>query len=278
MEELTRIEKRGLTHLTGQILALRSAFQHGYRDAWDETIADFYNQTRSYSVEDRTLKNWACILAAFRTLEGRLGVPLKYEDLLQLFVRMCIAQNAEVRQGSEITAFWEAVENLVGSSKAWIEVDYKITMGGRTILTKESKKAGTDVTLNAGRRYLFINFNRMAALYQKETGGDRRPLPKSSLRYYLENSGEYIGTVPSMKFKLPDNQLGYTPSDPSQAKVRVTTAMAFDYDAIVDRIGINLDISTGYVPEAAAQPAEAPAGAVEDIPDTMPLFGNEDGD
>ena len=27
-----------------------------------------------------------------------------------------------------------------------------------------------------------------------------------------------------------------------------------------------------------AQAAEAPAGAVEDIPDTMPLFGNEDGD
>lgn len=278
MEELTRIERRGLTHLTGKILALRNAFQRGYREAWDETISDFYEQTRSYSVEDRTLKNWACILAAYRTLEGRLGVPLKYDDLLRLFVRLCIAQNAEVRQGSEITAFWETVENLVGSSKAWIEADYKITMGGRTILTKESKKAGTDVTLNAGRRYLFINFNRLAALYQKETGGDRRPLPKSSLRYYLENSAEYIGTVPSMKFKLPDNQLGYTPSDPSQAKVRVTTAMAFDYDAIVERVGINLDISTGYISEGPEAPADAAPESIPDIPDSIPLFGNDGGE
>lgn len=272
MEALTRIEKRGLAHLTGQILAMRNAFQGGYRDAWDDTLSDFYERTRDFSVEDRALKNWACVLAAFRTLEGRLDVPFTYQELLPLFVRMCIAQNAEVRQGSEITAFWETVENLVGSSKAWIEADYKITSGGRTIQTKESKRAGTDVTLNAGRRYLFINFNRLAALYQKESGGDRKPLPKSSLRYYLENSAEYIGTVPSMKFKLPDNQLGYTPSDPSQAKMRVTTAMAFDYDALVDRIGINLDISTGYWPEAPVTDGAGPADAGT-IPEDMPLFG-----
>ena len=272
MEALTRIEKRGLTHLTSQILAMRSAFQGGYRDAWDSTLADFYAQVREYSVEDRALKNWACILAAFRTLEGRLDVPFTYNDLLPLFVRMCIGQNAEVRQGSEIAAFWETIENLVGSSRAWIDADYKIARGGRTISTKESRRAGTDVQLNAGRRYLYINFNRLSGLYQKEGGGDRKPLPKSSLRYYLENSAEYVGTVPSMKFKLIDNALGYTPSDPSQAKVRVTTAMAFDYDAIVDRYGINLDVSVGYHEQEDPDPVRPDT---VDVPEDMPLFGNE---
>ena len=271
MEALTRIEKRGLTHLTGQILAMRSAFQGGYRDAWDATLADFYAQVRSFSVEDRTLKNWACILAAFRTLEGRLDVPLTYKDLLPLFVRMCVSQNAEVRQGSEIATFWETVENLVGSSRAWIEADYKISRGGRTISTKESRKNGTAVELNPGRRYIYINFNRLAALYQKDGGGDRKPLPKSSLRYYLENSAEYVGTVPSMKFKLIDNAMGYTPTDPNQTKVRVTTAMAFDYDAVVERFGVNLDVTVGY---HDAEPQETFAPEPEDAVDDMPLFGD----
>lgn len=80
-----------------------------------------------------------------------------------------------------------------------------------------------------------------------------------------------------MKFKLPDNQLGYTPSDPSQAKVRVTTAMAFDYDALVERVGINLDISTGYIAEGPEAPAGAAPESVGDIPDSEPLFGDEYG-
>ncbi|MCR5352390.1 MAG: DNA primase [Bacteroidales bacterium] len=273
MDALTRIEKRGLTHLTAKILELRSVFQGGYRDAWDATLADFYEQVRSFSVEDRALKNWACILAAFRTLEGRLDVPFSYKDLLPLFVRMCVGQNAEVRQGSEIAAFWETVENLVGSSRAWIDADYKISTGGRNLATKESRKAGTEVSLSASKRYIFINFNRLAALYQKEGGADRKPLPKSSLRYYLENSSEYIGTVPSMKFKLIDNAMGYTPSDPSQTKTRVTTAMAFDYDAIVDRFGVNLDVSVGYHDELAPEDPAEPAVAADPEIGDLPFFG-----
>lgn len=245
-ETLTRIEKRGLSHLTAQILAKRNMFATHFRDAWDDTVAELSDLVRTSAVEDRTLKNWATILAAIRVLDGHLGLPFSYQEMLKLCSSMCIEQNSKTRQSNEMAGFWETVENLVGSSKAWIEVDYRIRRGGRRIKTRESAKSGQEVMLNPDRRYLYVNFNRLSALYLKEGRDAQRVIPKDSLKYYLENSSEYVGTIMSMKFKLIDNQLGYTPQDSYQAKTRTTTAMVFDYDAVCDHYGISLEVLRGY--------------------------------
>ena len=174
----------------------------------------------------------------------------------------------------KLEALSELVENIVGSSKAWIEVDYRILPGGRSIKTKESKKAGNVVELNPNRRYLYVNFNRLSALYMKEARDTQHAIPKETLEYYLQHSPEYIGAIPSMKFKLIDNQLGYTPQDPNLTKTRVTTAMVFDYDAIVDNYGISLEVATGY--HESETSSEVPQPPSEDppveLPEDMPLF------
>ena len=273
-ETLTRIEKRGLSHLTAHLLGMRSTFQGGYRSAWDDTVTDLSALVRTYAVEDRTLKNWATILAAFRTLDAQLGLDFHYEDILQLGAKMSVDQNAKTRQSNELAGFWEMVENLVGSSKAWIEVDYRLMPGGRKISTRESKKAGTEVVLNPDRRYLYVNFNRLSLLYAKEARDMQRAIPKDTLKYYLENSPEYVGTILAVKFKQPDNQLGYTPTDPTQAKTRTTTAMVFDYDAIMDNYSVSLDIVTGWREEDPAPPVQPDPSWLPDTPpvDDMPLF------
>ena len=273
-ERLTRIEKRGLTHLTAQMLKLRPTVQGGYRTAWDDTVSDLSDLVRTSAVEDRTLKNWATILAAFRVLDEELQLPFHYGEMLNLCARMCVAQNAQTRQSNEVSVFWGIIENIVGSSKAWIEVDYRILPGGRSIKTKESKKAGTLVELNPNRRYLYVNFNRLSSLYMKEARDTQHAIPKETLEYYLQNSPEYVGSIPSMKFKLIDNQLGYTPQDPNLTKTRVTTAMVFDYDAIVDNYAISLEVATGYHEsdaghESQQEPKEDPP---VELPEDLPLF------
>ena len=261
---LTRIEKRGLTHLTAQLLRQRPSVQGGYRTAWDDTVTDLSELVRTSAVEDRTLKNWATILAAFRVLDPLLDLDFHYDDLLKLCAQMCVDQNAKTRQSNEMAVFWETVENMVGSSRAWIESDYRILPGGRRIKTKESAKSGTLVELNANKRFLFINFNRLFSLYWKECKDMQHAIPKESLKNYLEHSPEYLGTILAMKFKQPDNQLGYAPSDPSMAKTRTTTAMVFDYDAIVDNYNISLEIATGFR-ETEDLPGEA-IPPEEDLP------------
>lgn len=259
-ETLNRIEKRGLSHLTAQILSKRNIVATRYREAWDDTVSDLSDRVRTSAVEDRTLKNWATILAAIRVLDGELSLPFTYPEMLELCAGMCIDQNSKTRQSNEMAGFWETVENLVGSSKAWIEADYRILPGGRRIKTRESKQQGQDVELNPHRRYLFVNFNRLSSLYLKEGRDAQRVIPKDSLKYYLEHSSEYVGTVPSMKFKMIDNQLGYTPSDASLAKTRTTTAMVFDYDAVAEHYSISLEVGIGYNIAESPEPPQEAAG------------------
>lgn len=275
-ETLTRIEKRGLSHLTAQILTKRHLFTANYRTAWDDTVSDLSNLVRTSAVEDRTLKNWATILAAVRVLDGQIAMPFTYREMLTLCARMCVDQNNKTRQSNEMATFWETVENMVSSSKAWIEVDYRIKPGGGRIRTRESKTSGHDVELNPHRRYLFVNFNRLSSLYLKEgRDSQQKVIPKDSLKYYLEHSPEYIGTALSMKFKQIDNQLGYSPADATQAKAKVTTAMVFDYDAVESNYGISLEVVTGYIDaddSLFAAPEPMPGSGEDDLPEDKPLF------
>ena len=273
-ERLIRIASRGMTHLTVRLLNMRPAVQGGYRAAWDDTVTDLSDMTRRDNVEDRTLKNWATVLAAFRVLDQDLGLSFHYSELLRICARMCVDQHSQTRKSNELSIFWKAVENVVGSSRAWIEVDYRILPGGRKIKTRESMKYGNTVELNPDRRFLFVNFNRLSSLYLKECRDTDHAIPKDTLEHYLLHSPEYVGTILSMKFKLVDNQLGYTPSDPNLAKTRTTTAMVFDYDAIVEHYEISLDVATGYR-ESETTPEEQPPQPVEppvELPEDMPLF------
>lgn len=267
-EDLKRIEKRGLQHLTGQMLTLRQKFVGGFRSAWDDTVTDMNRKVRSYGVEDRTLKNWCTILAAFRTVDSSVGLPFSYPDMLEICSRMCVDQNSKTRQNNELSGFWETLDTLVTSSRIWIDVDYKIRNGDKPIKTKESQKNGTEFMPNPDHRYLLINFKRISALYQKE-GKDTqgKTIPSETLRYYLEHSPEYMGTCPKVKFKLIDNQLGYTSSDLANTKTKVTTAMVFDYDSIMANYGINLEISTGYVEddESSSEPVVADDGDMPEL-------------
>lgn len=276
---LKRIEKRGLTHLTAQLLSLRGEMTGNFRKNWEETLSEMASAVRQHAVEDRTLYNWTVLLSVFRTLESRLALPFDYKECFRLCSQGCIDQNAKTRQSNELAGFWETVENMVVSSKAWIEIDYRIIRGGRTIKTQESKKAGTGgVELNPHRRFLLVNFNRMSSLYLKEGKDALHTIPKDSLKYYLENSPEYVGTALSVKFKQPDNQLGYTPTDNALAKTRTSTAMIFDYDAVSDNYSVSLDLGTGYVDRealediAAAAASPVPPAAESGEDQDMPLF------
>lgn len=272
-EDLKRIEKRGLTHLTGEMLKLRNKFVGGFRIAWDDTVTDMSRRVRSYGVEDRTLKNWCTVLAAYRTLESSLDFPFDYAEMLNLCAKMCVDQNTKTRQNNELSGFWETLETLVSSSRIWINVDYKLVDGSKPIRTKESRGNGGVFLPNPNHRYLLINFKRIASLYQKE-GRDTqgKTIPSETLRYYLEHSAEFMGTNPTVKFKVIENQQGWTPQDDASAKSKVTTAMVFDYNAVSENYGISLDIISGYSDDDEPIAPEKPA--TEEIPDDLPLFGD----
>lgn len=249
-EALKIVEKRGLTHLTGEVLKLRQKFQGNFRSAWDSVITDLSNNVRKHAVEDRTLKNWATILAAFRAIESQLSVPFNYGDMLAIATKLCVEQNSKTKQNNELSGFWEIVDILVASSKIWIEADFRIKMGtgtGKPISIQESR---TGLELDSSKRYLYINFARISQLYAKEgKDANGKTIPRETLKYYLEHSPEFCGTAKSVRFTLIETPQGYISASEETKKSKVTTAMIFDYDMICENYNINLDVTTGKIDE-----------------------------
>lgn len=120
--ELKLIEKRGLTHLTGELLKHRNQFRSNYRHMYDETAADFSVAFVGKIIEDRTFRNWVSITAAFRSIEHLLHLPFTYTEILPMVTRMCETQNLKTNENNELAGFWETVDILASSGKygsAW---------------------------------------------------------------------------------------------------------------------------------------------------------------
>ena len=180
-EELQRIQKKGLTHLTAGILKLRNYFQGNFRQAWDEAMSDMNDLVRDSNIEDRTLRNWVVALAAFRCLEKKLDLPMSYGEMLKICAEGCRDQNAKTIQNNELSGFWDTLDILVSSSKVWINVDYRIEAGKDR---EHPIREGKPIHLRSDKRYLFLSFSRVASLYSKETrDAGNKSIPAESLKF-----------------------------------------------------------------------------------------------
>lgn len=269
-EELQRIQKKGLTHLTAGILKLRNYFQGNFRQAWDEAMSDMNDLVRDSNIEDRTLRNWVVALAAFRCLEKKLDLPMSYGEMLKICADGCRDQNAKTIQNNELSGFWDTLDILVSSSKVWINVDYRIEAGKNR---EHPIREGKPIHLRSDKRYLFLSFSRVASLYSKETrDAGNKSIPAESLKFYLEKSDEFLGTAKSIRFRMVDTPQGYIGATSSKSKV--TTAMIFDYDAIIEKYGIDIDIVTDQTDESGSE-AKAPEYTPPPPPDPS-LYEDDD--
>jgi DNA primase catalytic core len=264
-ENLRIIERRGLTHLTGELLTLRRIFKENFRNSWDAVLSDLNERTRNYDIEDRTMKNWATIVAAYKAVSGYVDFPFTYSEILDIAIRLCVEQNCKTKQSNELSGFWETIEMLVASNELWIKADYHIKMFTKPVAILESKYKQEFVQ---GKRYLCINFPRMAHLYAiKGRASDSKTIPRDTLRYYLEHSSEFIGTAKSMRFRLIENVSGWMPEDDGFGKSKVTTSMMFDYDALRENYGIDIDVSKGFREEFAEEKGPSQSIFEDDLPE-----------
>ena len=243
-KDLKLIEKRGLTHITAELLAHRSIVKSNYRHQFDEVTSAFSKAFKGKMIEDRTFNNWVTIIAAYKTLEEVVKLPFSYSDIIPIATRLCEDQNMKTNENNELSGFWEMVEILASSGKIWMEVDFHIKISnGKPLAITESK---TPLELPREKRYLSLSFQRIAQLYAKESRDtESKKIPKDSLKYYLANSREFIGTKKSERFKVIENAVGFIPAG-NNAKGKVTTAMLFDYDLLEKNYDIHLDISQMY--------------------------------
>ncbi|MCM1356512.1 MAG: DNA primase [Staphylococcus sp.] len=245
-DELKQMRDAGCSHLVLQLLKHRKKFEHDFPGFYKSALTDVIDGMSGAPTEDRILRNWVVILAAFRTLMPVIDVGFDYAEMLKVCIESIKRQDAECKSTNEISAFWQAVDFLHQNGEIFSGSDYRIkyekSFSGRGLVEK--------IVWPTARPILYLSTKRVMMLYKKngKAVGDTT-LPVESLRFYLENSKEYLGFKNSVRFQNYSNQRESTVTVPQEAggvgirqTSRVDWALAFDYLALKEAYCINLEV------------------------------------
>lgn len=247
-DELKAIRDLGCSHLVLEILKHRKRVEVEFSANYRAAMADILAAIEGECIEDRIFRNWVIPLSIFRTLSGVIDVGFDYKEMLKICVDGIVRQNKECRSTNEIASFWNVVDFLHQNGDIFIEADYRIVYETRF----KGKGMADKIVFPRPKPILYLLVKRIFPLYKKngKSMGDST-LPTESLRFYLENSKEYIGYKQSVKFKNISNTIDSTVASTNSAgqytvlKTSHTDwALCFDYEMIAENYGINLEVET----------------------------------
>ena len=243
-QQLLQIRSKGLSHLTLQLLAHRDKFGQCFYDQYRQTLDDVNSRLTSHTIIDRIVQNWVIPLTSFRCLEGKLDTTLSYKELLEITVEGIVHQNMECKTNDELGSFWRMVQFLNSEGEINEDADFKIKAVSRFRSTLVSETVWTEP-----RKILYLQKTRIFMLYKLNAHRNgETSLPEESLRYYLENSKEYLGEqrmtyhVINKGNQVLDFEHRDAKGQPSKMSVQ-QRSYCFDYEKLVEAFDINLEMS-----------------------------------
>lgn len=247
-DECKKLRDMGLSHITIDLLKHRKSFESDFVNNYKKCMSDLNAKLSSMQIEDRIQRNWVIPLAAFRTMESSINVPFSYMEILQITIDGIIRQNKDCKSNNELSNFWNVVSYLLQDGEIFNKADYRIDY----FVEFKSSVIKNKAEYSSPKSILMIRKNRIFMLYKKfaKMVGDSA-LPVESLKYYLENSKEFMGYKNSVRFKNIQKGVEQTTLIENAGKKEykktsmVDQAMCFDYQQIKDIFNINLEIEEG---------------------------------
>ena len=243
-QQLLQIRSKGLSHLTLQLLAHRDKFDQCFYDQYRQTLDDVNSRLTSHTIIDRIVQNWVIPLTSFRCLEGKLDTTLSYKELLEITVEGIVHQNMECKTNDELGSFWRMVQFLNSEGEINEDADFKIKAVSRFRSTLVSETVWTEP-----RKILYLQKTRIFMLYKLNAHRNgETSLPEESLRYYLENSKEYLGEqrMTYHVIKKGNQVLDFEHRDAKGQPTKMSVqqrSYCFDYEKLVEAFDINLEMS-----------------------------------
>ena len=252
-QALKKMRVQGMTHLTMEILDLRNIVEADFPVIYQKTMEDVNMNVDDDMVEDRILMNWVSPLAVFRCLEAHLKTSLNYKQMLSVCVEGIKYQNAQCVQNNELAAFWNMVQYLVSEGEIIEGGDFRIVYLNR-LNTNQTKQ----IWLKK-QPVLYFQKTRLFMLYKKhgKAVGDTL-LSEGTLKYYLEKSHEYLGEKNGIRYQVYHRgvvQLKKGGAPGTEASV-VQRSYCFDYNALVEKYKINLELAPDDAKDTAYQEDE----------------------
>ena len=260
-EELEEINKRGLTHITHQILKHRPFFKENYTKKVDEVSLKLEELLKGQAVETRVFNNWLMILSAYATLDDEIELPWDYTETMQLAVDLMLRQNSEMKKNDDLGHFWKIVGYLASSNLIFEDGDYKLVYADH--VTRRYMDGGQwksdKIQYIEPKQLFYLTTSRVFSMYKSQClrEGDK-PLPEATIEYYLKNSKAFLFETKKESFKKIDPKTGHQESqfamvdgvEQSIGKKRTsTTAFVFDYKLL------NISVENGD-PDGDQDPAE----------------------
>lgn len=244
-DECKKLRDMGLSHITIQLLKFRKRFESEFVDNYNKCMNDLNEKLYNQQIEDRIQRNWVIPLAAFRTLEGVIDVPFSYKDMINITVEGIIRQNRDCKSNNELANFWNVVSYLLQDGEIYYKGDYRI----EGTLKFKSSLIKTEAEYSHPKLILMMRKNRIFMLYKKfaKQVGDSA-LPTESLKYYLENSKEFMGYKNAVRFKNIQHgvevvqQVEINGKKEYKKTSMIDQAMCFDYEMLMKAFDINLEI------------------------------------
>ena len=238
---LKELRSLGVSHLTLQLLRHRKKMEVEFKDIYRLTQTEIDAELEGERIEDRIKNNWLIPLSVLRTLEGALGISVRYEELKPVVLEGIRRQNAECKSNNELAGFWNSVKYLLSEGEIVNEGDFRI---------KTLTELRTDIAMMewpTGKRILFLQKSRIFKLYKRLNKlTDEVGIPEASLKYYLEKSREFLGEKKSVRFScfmkggIPKMSQPSLPGERTRQLQEVQRAYCFDYDELVRNYHINL--------------------------------------
>lgn len=239
--ELKEIEKLGLTHITNQLLQYRSLFLEKYMETYNKTSKELEKLLNKSNIEDRIWRNWTVVLAALNVLTEKIELPQLAETAMTIFVQKIKEQNEKIKSGNELATFWDIFSYLSREGLIENKFDYVI----KRIASLKTDK----LDIRKEMCVIYVDMTRVMQLYAKHGKcTSQKILPLDTLKYYLQNSQEYLGKK-VIKLKQRFSQLQdrsvATEYDGYDSYTKVLThpckCFCFEYDQL------NLDIESFMV-------------------------------
>jgi DNA primase catalytic core len=230
--ELKSLEKRGLTHITHQILKHRDFFKESFDSHVKQISEIMHKKMDLLVVESRIFNNWLIPLAAYSTLSELIELPWDKNELLNTGISLMLAQNKETKKNDDLGNFWKVIQYLISSSILLDGGDYKVKNCGsiKRIYYDRTQYTHETIPFDEPKLLFYMTTSRVFSLYKSQCLREgEKPLPDSTIEYYLRNSAAFVCETNKESFKKIDPKTNLQEKDEEGVNKRTSsTALIFD--------------------------------------------------
>jgi CHC2 zinc finger protein len=243
-------EHAGTSYVIIELLRIRKTFEANYASCYEQAVKDICSAI-SYSIDERILHNWSVILASFMASDAHMRLPFSYEQVFKTVIRCVEYQNEECLHSNELSVFWKTADYLKQDNQIFGLCDYRIhdysTL--KVDVKIDGRRQSVTRDFGASKKILMIPTNsRLFAMYALHLQRTReKVIPENTLKYYIENSPEYIGKMNSVRFASVENVKDWPrqyelkiPNCQPRLSEKPVQAYCLDFDAVESAYGTNL--------------------------------------